>query len=139
MGGVHVLATLPKFKKLNMCDTQLDGKGLVAVDGCQIGRYGSEQTPLWSAADCGQVHTARRLLEGTADQRGVEVDRAELSAGGTPLIQAADQRFTKVAKELLQCRADANVARFDGFTPLPFAAQKGSAKVVQLLLEQGRT
>ena len=116
-GDVHVLATLPKLKKLNISDTQLDAEGVVAVDGCQVGRHGTEQTPLWRAANCGQVHTARRLLEGTADQRGVEVDRATTNNGTTPLIQAATQQFTEVAKVLLLYRGNANLARFDGSTP----------------------
>ena len=90
-GGVHVLAALPKLKFLNISDTQLDADGFVGA--CKVGRRRNERTSLWKAANCGQVHTARRLLEGTADRRGVKVDRATTDDGTTPLIQAADQGF----------------------------------------------
>ena len=134
-GGVHVLADLPKLKFLNIFDTQLDAEGFVG--GCKVGRRGNEVTPLWRAANYGQVQTARRLLEGTADRRGVEVDRARTDNGATPLIQAAFQQFAGVAEILLQHRADANQVRSDGSTPLLFAAQKGSVEVTQLLLVHG--
>ena len=123
-GGVHVLAALPKLKFLNISDTQLDAEGFVGA--CKVGRWRND-TPLWCAANCGQVHTARRLLEGTAHRRGVEVDRATTDDGTTPLIQAADQQFVGVAEVLLQHRADSNL----------FAAQKGSVEVTQLLLVHG--
>ena len=90
-GGVHVLAALPKIKFLNISDTQLAADGFVGA--CKVGRRRNERTPLWKAANCGQVHTARRLLEGTADRRGVKVDRATTDDGTTPLIQAADQQL----------------------------------------------
>ena len=134
-GGVHVLAALPKLKFLNISDTQLDADGFVGA--CKVGRRRNERTPLWKAANCGQVHTARRLLEGTADRRGVKVDRATTDDGTTPLIQAADQGFTGVAEILLQHRADANLAQKDGATPLLLAAQMGSLEVAQLLLVHG--
>ena len=134
-GGVHVLAALPKLKVLNISDTQLDTDGFVGA--CKVGRWGNELTPLWRAANNGLVHTARRLLEGTADRRGVEVDRTTKNEGTTPLIQAAAQRFPEVAEILLQHRADANLARNDGVTPLYFAAFNGSVEVAQLLLVHG--
>ena len=134
-GGVDVLATLPKLRNLNISDTRLEVEGVVAAGACRIGRTGDEVTPLWRAANYGQAYTARRLLEGTADRRGVEVDRATTDDGTTPLIQAAWQRFPEVAKVLLQHRADANKARNDGTTPLTFAASRGSVEVAQVLLE----
>ena len=133
-GGVHVLAALPKLKFLNISDTRLDADGFVGA--CKVGRRGNE-TPLLWAANSGQVHTARRLLEGTAHRRGVEVDRATTDDGTTPLIQSAFQRFPGVAEVLLQHRADANLARNSGATPLLIAAQKGSVEVAQLLLVHG--
>ena len=94
-------------------------------------------TPLFLAANCGQVHTARRLLEGTADRRWVEVDRATTDYGATPLIQAAAQSFPGVTEILFQHCADANKARNDGVTPLCCAAQVGSVEVTQMLLVHG--
>ena len=129
------MATLPKLRKLNISDTGLEVEGFVEASACRIGRNENEKTPLWWAANCGQAHTARRLLEVTADRRGVEVDMAETDCGNTPLVQAASQGFAEVAKVLLQHRADVNKLRNDGFTPLHFAAQVGSAEVAQVLLE----
>ena len=134
-GGVRVLATLPKLRKLNISDTRLEVEGFVEASACRIGRNENEKTSLWWAANCGQAHTARRLLEVTADRRGVEVDRAETDYGNTPLVQAASQGFAEVAKVLLQHRADVNKVRNDGGTPWHFAAQVGSAEVAQVLLE----
>ena len=82
-GGVQVVATLPKLRILNISDTRLEVEG-VAAGACRIGRRGDEVTPLFRAAHCGQAHTARRLLEGTANRRGVEVDRATTGMGTTP-------------------------------------------------------
>ena len=95
------------------------------------------ETPLWSAANDGQVETARRLLAGRDGRGGVEVDRAEASDGTTPLLQAAAQNFPAVVELLLEYRADANKGRHDGFTPLMFAAQKGCVQVATLLLAKG--
>ena len=93
---------------------------------------GDELTPLWCAAALAQTYIARRLLEGTTDWRGVEVDRAT-GNGNTPLLEAANRGILEVAKVLLQHGADANKAHHDGTTPLHFAAFKGS--VAEVLLE----
>ena len=158
-GGLYLLAALPQLKFVNACDTQLDAAsfvaerqramqlseaavaqesgGAVVVGGCRVGRYGIEQTPLWSAADNGQVVTARRLLAGRDGRGGVEVDRAKASDGVTPLLQAASQNFLEVVQVLLEHRADANKGGHDGCPPLLFAAQEGSVQVVTLLLAKG--
>ena len=59
--------------------------GAVVVCGCWVGRYGIEETPLWRAADDGQVETARRLLAGRDGESG-EGKRWDhtLVAGGRP-------------------------------------------------------
>ena len=134
-GGVHVLATLPKLRNLNISDPRLDVEGFVAAGACRVGRWGNEVTPLWCAANCGQAYTARRLLEVTADRRGVEVDRAEPAMGNTPLLEAASEGFLGVVNVLLQHGADANKANNDGMSPLHIAAQVGSVEVAQVLLE----
>ena len=74
----------------------------MVVGGCRVGRYETEQTPLWWAANDGQVETARRLLAGRDGRGGVEVDLARASDGITPLVQAASQNFTAVVELLLE-------------------------------------
>ena len=159
VGGLDLLSALPQLKVVNACDTQLDAAsfvakrqrvlqlsgaavakkagGAVVVGGCRVGRYGYEQTPLWSAADDGQVETARRLLAGRDGLGGVEVDLARASDGTTPLLQAAFQNFPEVVDVLLEHRADANKEKYNGFTPMLFAAYKGSVQVAKLLLAKG--
>ena len=159
VGGLDLLAALPQLKFVNACDTQLDAAsfvaerqrvlqlpeaavakeagGAVVVGGCRVGRYGIEETPLWCAANDGQVETARLLLAGRDGRGGVEVDLARASDGITPLVQAAFQNFPAVVELLLDYRADANKGRYDGCTPLLFAAQKGSVQVATLLLAKG--
>ena len=63
----------------------------------------------------------------------------KLSAGYTPLIQAAWGGATEVAALLLERGADVNAGLRDGQTPLTFAAGqgKGFPEIVLLLLEKG--
>ena len=159
VGGLDLLSALPHLQFVNACDTQLDAAsfvaqrqrvlqlpeaavakeagGAVVVGGCRVGRYGTETTPLWRAANDGQVETARRLLARRDGRGGMEVDRAKASDGSTPLLMAACQKFPEVVEVLLEHRADANKGRHGGFTPLLFAAQKGSVHVAKLLLAKG--
>ena len=125
MAGPELLAPLPKLKRLNVCDTQLDTTAFIAdrqrvlqlpenavmeeegapvVGGCRVGRYGDEQTPLWLAANDGQVVTAQRLLLGGGGCRGggVEVDRATKNKGTTPLLQATSQGFAELVRVLIE-------------------------------------
>ena len=74
-GGLELMAPLPKLRFLNACDTQLDTVSF-ASGGCAVGRTWPERTPLWRAANDGQVETARRLLVGREGRSGVDVDRA---------------------------------------------------------------
>ena len=111
-----------------------DGSALV-VGGCRVGRYCEEETPLWQAANDGQVQVARGLLAGRGGRGGVEVDRATADTGSTPLVQASLQGFVDIAKVLLDHRADANKQRADGMTPLLFAVQSGFVDVAKLLLD----
>ena len=138
VGGVHVLATLPKLKKLNISDTQLDGEGLVVVEGCQVGRYGAEQTPLlvggrlWAGAD----RTATAGGDGrSAWRRSRQGDHGSWNhatdPGRLPTVPRGRQSAPAVP-----CQREPGEVRWS-FTPLLFAAQQGSAEVVQLLLEHG--
>ena len=102
VAGLELLAPLPKLIRLDVCDTQLDATafitelahnavmeeyGVPVVGGCRVGRCDDEQTPLWRAADDGQVETAQRLLlGGGGGLGGVEVDRGTKNDGTTPLF-----------------------------------------------------
>ena len=134
-GGLELMARLPKLRSLNACDTQLDTASF-ALGGCVVGRRWPEKTPLWSAADDGQVETARRLLVGREGRSGVEVDRARADSGSTPLLLAADQNLPDMVELLLELRADVEKAQHDGFTPLLMSAQMGTTKITEILLEK---
>ena len=132
------------WRVLNVCDTRLDATAFIAKRqrvlqwrrGCRVGRYNNEQTPLWQAADNGQVETAQRLLlGGGGGVRGVEVDRAWKNDGCTPLIQAATQGFAEVARVLIQHGAVVNKSRNDGTTPLFMAAAQGFVEMTELLIK----
>ena len=150
--GLEQLSSLPKLRRLDVCDTALaqaafverrlraldaevrtDGGALV-VGGCRVGRDNEEVTPLWCTADDGQVQVARGLLAGRGGRGGVEVDRARADGLGTPLHQASFQGFVDVAKLLLDHRADANRTNAKRQTPLLWASYKGHVDVVRLLL-----
>ena len=134
-GGLELMARLPKLQSLNACDTQLDAAAF-ASGGCAVGRRWPERTPLWWAANDGQVETARTLLVGREGRSGVEVDRALADDGTTLLIQAASQNFPDMVELLLEHRADVEKADHGGFTPLLISAQTGGLKVTEILLEK---
>ena len=89
--------------------------------------------------NAGRLHTARGdCWRGRPIGVGVEVDRATKNTRTTPLIQAATQHVSLGSPEiLLQHRADVNLARNDGVTPLFLAAQVGSVELTQVLLVHG--
>ena len=134
-GGVHVLAALPKLKFLNISDTRLDAEGFVGA--CKVGRWGTKDPAVEGSELTGRCTRRGDCWRGRPIGVGSRWTGRELMTGTTPLIQAAFQRFAGVAEILLQHRADANLARNDGFTPLLFAAQKGSVEVTKLLLVHG--
>ena len=103
-GGLELMAWLPKLRFLNACDTQLDTAAF-ASGRCAVGRRWPERTPLWRAANDGQVETARRLLVGREGRSGVEVDRARVDDGTTPLVQAAYQNHADMVELLLEQRS----------------------------------
>ena len=104
----------------------------MVVGGCQVGQYGTEQTP--AAND--QVETTRRLLAGRDGRGDVKVE-GKANNGTTPLGQAASQTLPEFVEVLLEYRADANKEKHNGFTPLMVNAQQGSVQVAELLLAEG--
>ena len=135
-GGLELMARLPKLQSFNACDTQLDTAAF-ASGRCAVGRRWPEATPLWRAVHDGQVETARRLLVGREGRSGVEVDRARVDSGTTPLLVAADQNFPDMVELLLEHRADVNKASKRGMTPLIRATYSGHKEVVMTLLAAG--
>ncbi|NLJ61824.1 MAG: ankyrin repeat domain-containing protein [Alcaligenaceae bacterium] len=88
----------------------------------------NDETPLMYLAIMGQTERAQALI-----QQGAQVNRL----GWTPLHYAASKKQIAMAQLLLQHGALVNAPAPDGTTPLMMAARSGSAKLVNLLLEQG--
>ncbi|OLP87852.1 Ankyrin-2 [Symbiodinium microadriaticum] len=86
-------------------------------------------TPLYIAAENGQLEAARLLLEAKADK-----DKA-VEDGTTPLHMAAQNGQLEVARLLLEANADKDKAKQSGTTPLSLAAHTGQLEVARLLLE----
>ena len=91
------------------------------------------RTPLHSAAEHGQVTTARWLLE----ECGAAVDAAN-DRGSSPLLLACVKGHEAMARVLLMVgRASVNEAENSGCTPLYMGCQNGHEASVRLLLERG--
>jgi ankyrin repeat protein len=135
---------------------------LPALVGCdrqkaksELASQGIEATDreLLNAAQNGDNKTVELLL-----RAGRPVNGAEKYSGRTPLINAAENGHVEVVRTLLAAKADPNfpivpkvfrsglplpgwgsssVRPNPGWTPLMFAASKGHADVVKLLLQSG--
>lgn len=105
------------------------------------------RTPLAQAAIAGSTEVVRLLLE----EEAIEPDAPD-SENWTPLAFAAAGGHIEIVRCLLQLpsRVNANVRDWDGATPLMWAARRGAAAAVELLLscedvdvtirdEEGRT
>ncbi len=89
-------------------------------------------TPLLLAGSSGHIKVLRALL---ADKR-TDPNQAEKELGLTILIVAIENRDIKVIAMLLgHERTDPNLAGKDGPTPLHWAVEVGSPKIVEALLE----
>jgi len=66
-----------------------------------------------------------------------EVANQARTNGATPLLIAALNGHTTIAKLLLDNRADVNKANADGATPLLIAALNGHTAIAQLLIDRG--
>ncbi|CAE7938928.1 ASB3, partial [Symbiodinium sp. KB8] len=88
-------------------------------------------TPLFIAAQKGQLEVARLLLEANAN-----MDKAAQD-GTTPFFVAASYGQLEVVRLLLEASADMDKATHAGATPLFIAAQKGHVEADELLLCMG--
>ena len=89
-----------------------------------------EVTPLHVAADKGHAEVVKLLLAAP----GIDIDRQK-SDGATALYLAAGQNFPGIVEQLVRTGADANLALFEGTTPLYTAAFRGHIEVVRALLQ----
>ncbi|CAK0884958.1 unnamed protein product [Prorocentrum cordatum] len=89
-------------------------------------------TPLHAAAWKGHAEVIGLLLESGASPNSRKDD------GATPIFHApARMGSVGTCEVLLRARADANLCRGDGVSPLLMAAQQGHLKVVDCLLRGG--
>jgi ankyrin repeat protein len=92
-------------------------------------------TPLYNAAQNGQAHVVKLLLEAEAN---VGARLVLVSDGTTPLYVAAQNGHEEVVKVLIGNGAHVEKGRTDiGSTPLFVAAEHGHVKVVQALIDVG--
>ena len=152
VGGLEQLSSLPKLRTLNVCDTALaqaafverrrqaldaevrkDGGALV-VGGCRVGRYNEEVTPLWFAANDGQVQVARGLLAG----RVAEAASKLTVQGQTVWARPSCRRRSRASSTWRSSSWTTGPTRISpestAATPLLFAAQEGFVDIAKLLL-----
>ena len=92
------------------------------------------QTPVFCAAQNRDERVLERILH-LLLEAAAETDQATRFDRCTPLQITCGQGFLKIARLLLEARADATKADRHGLSPLFIAADKGHHKVVRLLLE----
>lgn len=109
-------------------------KALVArrlnVNG--LARGGSTPAkPLMLAIESGKEKVVDYLIESGAQIEAMDEN------GNTPLIKAvADERRVRIVRQLLELGANVNAKNHHGVTPLHVAAQSGSDRMVNLVLDK---
>jgi ankyrin repeat protein len=116
---------------------------------CANLRNSEGKTPLYRAAEQGDLQEVRKLVEqgadinssnlylddGSALTRWIPSDR--FAAGFRPLHVAVEKGHIEVAKYLLVNDADVNARTQQGQTPLFMGAASAEAELVELLVENG--
>jgi hypothetical protein len=85
-------------------------------------------TPLYKAAEAGDLEAVRQLLASAADPNTKGVH------GWTPLMIACANQHAECVAALLAAGADPNVANAQGRSALMFAASYGNESIVEMLL-----
>jgi ankyrin repeat protein len=90
-------------------------------------------TPLYIACLTGHGPTVELLLDAGADVN------ARASSGATPAIAGAvaEDDAASILRQLIRHGADINAAEQSGYTPLMYAAERGQADLVCILLAYG--
>ena len=88
------------------------------------------ETTLMAAVNAGNVELVMAAID-----RGVNVNAAESRMGQTALMRAVADGRTEIARVLVAAGASVNATSKNSFSPLLFAAQRGDAASVKLLLE----
>jgi ankyrin repeat protein len=99
--------------------------------GAEINVRYSYHTPLIHAAQRGRAEIVRILLGKGADVRATDHNR--MSA----MMQAIDNGYPEIAKELIEGGSDVNLRAGNGYTPLSLARQRQQESVIQALLAAG--
>jgi ankyrin repeat protein len=89
-------------------------------------------TALWFAAKFNRVDVVKYLVE---EMRVLPDTRG--AGACTPLYNAAELGFTEVARVLIHAKADVNIPKDNGATPLLVSTEQGHIDMVQLLTEHG--
>ena len=135
--AMPALAALPALAHLDVSGTNCSGEvGTFTCFNLKITRViyvaTNGATPLYFAAEDGEVEVVRALVEA-----GANLNQVVLTDGATPLCIAAQNGEVEVVRALVEAGADINQAITDGATPLYIAAQKGEVEVVHVLVEAG--
>jgi len=103
------------------------------------------QSVLMSAADVGNFATVKLLVENGADVNARDRSfgqthrgrREPIPGGMTPLLYAARQGHTDIAKLLLEAGADIHKAEANNISPLLMAVETNSMETAHYLIAQG--
>lgn len=133
------------------------GVSLLIEEGADVNvqEASREQSALMWAASQGHVEVARVLIEAGADVNAISkvrpmlmfvdatnggaFDKGQMEnlGGFTPLLFAARNGHTDLARELLSAGADIDLAAGNGTSPLVIAAHSGHGDLAIMLLEEG--
>lgn len=92
-------------------------------------------TPLYIAAKCGHLNVVKALIRAGAPINDQIEDY--LVPKLTPLDIAVREEYCSVAEELINAGAEVNKENKYGFTPLHWAALKGSSLLIKILIKAG--